>query len=322
MAIKFAEFNIAEIYTVNATKPGESKPIFCKFKDVDPKRDIMKSKGLLKKTQIYVKEHLTATHDAIFYQSRKATKSGLMKNTWSIDGHIYGAHRIDRPGTKLNNLDLLKQANINYEARLRDDGLNEQEANMDNLDYTGNLEQNRPTLETMNRGQNDRMKAQPFNNWPTDRGQGDNRNRPQQMTTQPKGQVTGGGNEATRTNGDQMKKRQEQCPRMQMLQHQRQYPQYDRQSNYEIGRHNMGQGEGQKTSMPKFTHNPLLGQTVPAPRNVTKLSNNMNKQFPPLGHYDKDKSVYRRPAKPELERMQNGRPRVGHHDNSYSDTHR
>ena len=66
----------------------------------------MKRKGMLKLTQ-YVKEFLTTTQDAIFFETRRATKSGLLGDTWTSEGQVFRVQKDDARGSRINDLNLI-----------------------------------------------------------------------------------------------------------------------------------------------------------------------------------------------------------------------
>ena len=112
--INFSEFDIAKAF-VHATEDGHKpRPIQIRFKDIDLKRDIMKRKGMFKPTQLFVKEYLTAKQGVIFYQSKQAKKSGMIDDTWTISGLVYGASEPNGQGQRIYDLELIKQANEKY----------------------------------------------------------------------------------------------------------------------------------------------------------------------------------------------------------------
>ena len=74
--VKFDDTQTANVYVTKQSRGNDQKSYLVRFKDIDVKRDVIRSKGLLKPTQIFVKEHLTPTQDAIFIRRDKRLKAG------------------------------------------------------------------------------------------------------------------------------------------------------------------------------------------------------------------------------------------------------
>ena len=90
----------------------------------------MKLKGMLKLTKYYVKDYLTPKQDAIFFQTRRAKKLGMLDGTWTIEGQVFGTTDPQIKGTKINDLKLITNATDNYEkSKQKNRGHDEMETN-------------------------------------------------------------------------------------------------------------------------------------------------------------------------------------------------
>ncbi len=68
---------------------GKPKSLKIRLNDRRLKKKIMKKKGLLRTTDIYVKEYLTPKNNSIFYQSRKAQSYGIFHHVWTDWGRVW-----------------------------------------------------------------------------------------------------------------------------------------------------------------------------------------------------------------------------------------
>lgn len=84
----------------------------CKFISIRTQKMVYGARSALKKTQIYINEHLTANSARIFAKTRQLTKEGKATASWSAGGTIF-LRLSEEPGSKplriscLNDLDKL-----------------------------------------------------------------------------------------------------------------------------------------------------------------------------------------------------------------------
>ncbi len=76
----------------------------------------MRNKTKLKKTGIYLKEHLTLKNFNIFYQAREARRLGHITNAWTIDGLVLVAEDFETALGILSNYDYLVELNLTGKA--------------------------------------------------------------------------------------------------------------------------------------------------------------------------------------------------------------
>ena len=144
--VVFRERDIAEIFVrSNRNHPNKPNSIQVRFKDIDLKRDLMKCRGMLKVTDIYIKEYLTRRQDSIFYETRRATKSGMLKDTWAAEGLVYATAAQNAPSSRIGNLEEIRMANNNYESAKRAGKPHRNEANHDEGHTMAHRETTHPT---------------------------------------------------------------------------------------------------------------------------------------------------------------------------------
>ena len=101
---------VHEVDDVNGDTPTLQIMLF----NIKTKKEILRNKGALKPTKIFVKEHLTPRQSAIFYQARIAKRNGLIHNCWTGDGLVYGCHTAKSPGVRISNLELIVKHNEEF----------------------------------------------------------------------------------------------------------------------------------------------------------------------------------------------------------------
>ncbi len=121
MDLKINEDNIPEAFFHTGPREGNYiRPIKIRVCDRNLKERILKRKGMLKPTQIYIKEHLTDKQDTIFYETRRAKKNKIIDDTWIRHGLVYVSFEKDKPGRIQRESTIVKNANDKYEYEHRD----------------------------------------------------------------------------------------------------------------------------------------------------------------------------------------------------------
>ena len=84
---------------LNCTFIGKDDPknknprsIRLKVNDSRLKRQIIKRKGQLRGSRIFVKEHLTSKNNHIFYLARNARRYGIYHHVWSDNGRVWASY--------------------------------------------------------------------------------------------------------------------------------------------------------------------------------------------------------------------------------------
>ena len=68
---------------------SRKRSIRVKVNDMRLKKQILKRKGQLRGSHVFVKEHLMAKNSAIFYQARRARDFYLLFNVWTENGRVW-----------------------------------------------------------------------------------------------------------------------------------------------------------------------------------------------------------------------------------------
>ena len=94
---KYMDINIKDTDMIHCYRFGEDgqesglpRQVKIRFKDPTIKQAIMRLRGNLRQTGIFLKEHLTTRQHNIFYQARESKRLGHIDKAWTIDGRVWG----------------------------------------------------------------------------------------------------------------------------------------------------------------------------------------------------------------------------------------
>ena len=69
---------------------------------------MLKKKGQLRKSQIYIKEHLTTKTNKIFYHAHQAQEYDLIHHVWTDNGYVWATMKDGEDPTLLTDVDFVE----------------------------------------------------------------------------------------------------------------------------------------------------------------------------------------------------------------------
>ena len=99
LGLSISESEISTAFRLPRKGKEKFRPVLVKFVTLRTRKMVYGARSALKKTHIYINEHLTASNALIYAKTRRLVKEGKAMATWSTGGVIY-LRLTDEQGTK------------------------------------------------------------------------------------------------------------------------------------------------------------------------------------------------------------------------------
>ena len=108
LQIDVKEEQIVAIHNLHTRKDG-TKPVLVKLANSATKFSIMSNRRKLKKTKIFINDHLTRRNSEIEKKAREMSKAGTIRSSWTLNGKIYIKETESSPKKLVRHLDELEK---------------------------------------------------------------------------------------------------------------------------------------------------------------------------------------------------------------------
>jgi hypothetical protein len=89
LGLSISESDISTAFRLPKKGKEKYRPVLVKFVTYRARRLVYAARSALKKTNIYINEHLTASNALIYAKTRRLVKEGMALSTWTTSGMIY-----------------------------------------------------------------------------------------------------------------------------------------------------------------------------------------------------------------------------------------
>lgn len=99
LGLTISEADISVAYRIPAKGKDKHRPLIVKFTAQRTRNQVFSARTLLRKTSIYINEHLTVRNAQIYAKARALVKLGSASSTWTTGGWVF-LRCSDAPGDK------------------------------------------------------------------------------------------------------------------------------------------------------------------------------------------------------------------------------
>lgn len=99
LGLHISDDDISAVFRLQRKGKEKYSPVLVKFISQRIRRMVYSARSALKKTQIYINEHLSASNGLIYAKTRRLVKEGKAVSTWTFGGSIF-LRLSEEPGIK------------------------------------------------------------------------------------------------------------------------------------------------------------------------------------------------------------------------------